>query len=128
MNFKPLCLFVTAVLFASGRVTADVPAPSSSPKPAASPLVGTWRVEFTNGVRQTCTIAEAEGRRATVTEPGREADGDVAPKDGSFLISYHDDRIERWTHVGPSFVVEHWFPATAFPAERPVLGIADHVK
>jgi hypothetical protein len=44
---------------------------------------------------------------------------------GSIVITFNDDRIERWTLVGKRSVVEHWFPGSRLPASTPVLGIAE---
>jgi hypothetical protein len=52
---------------------------------------------------------------------GREAAGHA--KDA--VITFNDDRVERWTAVGDRFVVEHWFPASRVPVVAPVLGIAE---
>ena len=49
-------------------------------------------------------------------------------KDGSVVIVYQDDRIERWTPVGKRMIVEHWYPGARFPAGGPVLGIADGAR
>jgi uncharacterized protein (TIGR03067 family) len=87
----------------------------------ASLPVGQWRVEFANGVAETCSI-QAEGT-AAVTEPQRTCAGKIGVQAGWFLISYDDDRVERWTPVGRNMVVEHWFPKTQFPSAKGVLGI-----
>jgi hypothetical protein len=52
----------------------------------------------------------------------------VTIKEGSAVIVLDDDRVERWFKVGKKWVVEHWFPAAAYPESRPVLGIAKGVK
>jgi hypothetical protein len=87
--------------------------------------VGIWKVDFTNGVVETCHIFEFDGGHAIVDEPRRKSRGTVEVKEGSFVIACHDDRVERWTPIGKRFVVEHWFPASGFPTAAPVLGIAD---
>ena len=100
------------------------PGPNNSPE-AALP-VGKWTVEFTNGVTEMCDIFKFDGGgHATVDEPRRKSRGTVAVKGGSVVITFNDDRVERWTSVGKRLVVEHWFPGSRFPTAPPVLGIAD---
>jgi formylglycine-generating enzyme required for sulfatase activity len=98
--------------------------PVNSPE-AALP-VGRWKVEFTNGVTEVCDIFDFDGGHVTVDEPRRRSRGTVVVKHGSAVITFRDDRTERWTSVGKRFVVEHWFPGSGFPAATPVLGIAEH--
>ena len=64
-------------------------------------------------------------RTASVTELQRTATGKEDVKDGSAVIVYDDDRVERWTQVGKRIVVEHWYPAAQFPSGKPILGIAE---
>jgi transposase len=87
---------------------------------------GKWNVEFTNGVKERCQIRT--DRRASVAEPLRTSNGKVEIKDGSVVIVYHDDRVERWTPVGKRMVVEHWHPGAPFPSGTPILGIADGAR
>jgi len=95
-------------------ILADPPAP-------AGPS-GKWKVRFANGVVETCGFEKGV---ATETEPLRQSTGTaMAQDDGSFVIAFGDDRTERWTAVGKRWVVEHWATSAAFPAGRPVLGIA----
>jgi len=60
----------------------------------------------------------------SVSEPRRSSRGKAEAKDGAVVVPFEDDRVERWTPVGERFVVEHWFPASAYPAGARVLGIA----
>jgi hypothetical protein len=90
-------------------------------EPPAPEITGKWRVEFANGVVETCAFDQG---RATEAEPLRQSTGKPLPTDGSFVIAFEDDRTERWTAVGKKWVVEHWFPSSAYPAGRPVVGIA----
>ena len=91
-----------------------------------SPLLGRWKVRFTNGVKERCNVnADAT---TSVTEPLRTAAGNAEVRGRSVVIFYEDNRVERWTSVGDRYVVEHWFPAATFETERPVLGIADREK
>src|SRR5262245_52734179 len=85
--------------------------------------VGKWHVEFTNGVTEVCVIGR--GGVAIVDEPQRRSRGRAASSGNAVVMTFNDDRVERWTQVGKRFVVEHWFPAAQFPAEGPVLGIAE---
>ena len=87
---------------------------------------GKWHVEFTNGVKEVCQIRK--DRTASVAEPLRTSNGKVEVKDGSVVIVYQDDRVERWTPVGKRMVVEHWYPSARFPSGTPVLGIADGAR
>jgi hypothetical protein len=89
---------------------------------------GKWNVEFTNGVTEVCDIFDFDGGHATVVEPRRRSRGTVVVKGGSVVITFHDDRVERWTAVGKRFVVEHWFPGSSFPTTQPVLGIAERTR
>ena len=87
---------------------------------------GKWNVEFTNGVKEVCEVRQ--DRTAYVAEPQRTSTGKVEVKDGSVVIVYQDDRVERWTPVGKRMVVEHWYPGARFPSGTPVLGIADGAR
>jgi hypothetical protein len=87
---------------------------------------GKWSVEFTNGVKERCEIRK--DRTASVAEPLRSSNGTVEIKDGSVVIVYQDDRVERWSPVGKRMVVEHWHPGAPFPSGTPVLGIADGAR
>jgi hypothetical protein len=100
-----------------------VPAPDAVISLDAALPVGEWNVEFTNGVTEVCVIGN--GRMAVVDEPRRRSRGTVAVNGASGVITFDDDRVERWTSVGKRFVVEHWFPGSQFPAATPVLGIAE---
>src|SRR5688500_9452864 len=82
-----------------------------------------WRVEFANGVVQTNEFMDYGV--ASVIEPRRRAGGDVKYEAGGAVVSYGDNRTERWTLVGSRFVVEHWAPSSAMWSERGVLGIAE---
>jgi WD40 repeat protein len=96
--------------------------------PAISPdglPVGRWEIEFANKVVESCEI-RSDGTVA-VAEPKRNSGGKVATEDGTIVIRFDDDRVERWTPVGRRMVVEHWYPAGEFQRAAPVLGIADLV-
>jgi hypothetical protein len=90
---------------------------------AEARLAGRWTVKFNNGVVESCGIGK--DRAASVRETRRNSAGKAEVRDGSLLIVYDDDRVERWTAVGRRAVVEHWFPGSAYPLRSPVLGIAE---
>jgi hypothetical protein len=126
-------LWIGACLIVSPGTHGDEPRPSPpgiapGRAPAARLPVGNWTVEFTNGVVQACDILEFDGGHIRVDEPGRRAPGTAVLQDGSILMTYHDDRTERWTAIGDRFVVEHWFPSSRYPTGNPVLGIAERVR
>jgi hypothetical protein len=100
----------------------DVSAKDSNSSEAVLP-VGTWRVEFSNGVIEECRIGN--GGESSVEEPRRRSNGMAVVKSDSVVITFNDDRVERWTSVGKRLVVEHWFPGSRYPTAPPVLGIAD---
>ena len=86
---------------------------------------GEWKIDFANGVSQVCRVRE-DGT-ATIAESQRISLGKAVVHDGSVVIVYEDDRIERWTPVGDRRVVEHWFPGSQFPTATPVFGIAERL-
>jgi hypothetical protein len=90
------------------------------------PVVGKWSVEFANGVRETCEV-KSDGT-SSVVEPLRSSPGKATVREKAVVIVSDDDRVERWTQVGRRMVVEHWFPASQFPAGTPVVGIADRAE
>ena len=85
--------------------------------------MGKWTVTFANGVVETCDV-RANGS-ASESEPNRSAAGKAEVKGNALVISFADNRFERWTTVDKRVVVEHFFPGTEFPAGASVLGIAD---
>jgi hypothetical protein len=107
------------------RALGCVAAPASDKiiSPEAALLSGKWDVEFSNGVTQVCEIGN--DATAVVNEPQRKSRGTVVVTGGSTVMTFHDDRVERWTAVGKRFVVEHWFPSSRFPTANPVHGIAE---
>jgi hypothetical protein len=92
---------------------------------SAGPTIpaGKWVVTFRNGVVETCKVGQ-DGM-VSVREPMRSSRGKGESKDDAIVVPFEDGRVERWTPVGKRFVVEHWFPASAYPAGARVLGIAD---
>ena len=84
--------------------------------------VGKWRITFANGVVEACHI-DPDGS-AQVAEPLRASPGRWKEVDGAVVVTFDDDRVERWKKVGPRWRVEHWYPAAAYPAGPPVVGTA----
>jgi hypothetical protein len=124
MNRLLPALLVGVALFAAQSYCADVPANDKAPRGALP--VGEWKVEFHNGVTEVCKIGN--GGESSVEEPRRRCVGMAMVKGGSVVITFGDDRIERWTPVGKKYVVEHWFPASEVPVTTPVLGIAERAQ
>jgi len=116
----PALLAAVALLIAVGT-WLDVPA-KDPPRESALP-VGKWKVEFANGVVEECRIGN--GGEAYVEEPRRRSGGNAVVQESAVVVTFHDDRVERWTPVGRRFVVEHWFPGSRVPTGTPVLGIAE---
>jgi hypothetical protein len=84
--------------------------------------VGKWRITFTNGVIETCEIGP-DGS-ASEAEPLRSSPGRWTEADGAVVVRFSDDRLERWKKVVDRWQVEHWCPSAAYPAGKPVVGIA----
>ena len=117
---------VWSVEFSRAEIEGAKAGPAQPPAPDAGLPLGKWSIEFANGVVEVCVVRE-NGTTA-VTEPNRSSEGKAKIQDGSPLLVFDDDRIERWTAVGQRFVVEHWFPATRFPPATPVLGVAERLR
>jgi hypothetical protein len=83
-------------------------------------------VTFSNGVIESCEV-RSDGS-ASESETLRSSEGKVSQQAGAIVVTFADDRVERWTAVDKRMVVEHWFPATAYPAGERVVGIADRVQ
>jgi hypothetical protein len=112
----------------SPRSNEESPGLKSEPVPMSEAClpIGMWSVKFANGVTEKCVICK-EGT-ATVVEPRRTSGGKAAVDSSSAVITFDDDRVERWTRVGKQFVVQHWYPGSRFPNGTPVLGIAERVQ
>ena len=93
---------------------------------ARSLPVGTWNVEFANGVTEVCWIGN-DGT-ASVDEPRRRSGGKAVVQGRSAVVTFDDDRLERWTWEGGRLVVEHWFPSSQFPTATPVVGVAKRTR
>lgn len=121
-------LLVSAVLLAGQDSSGKMPAHAAVPRhpvEAAWP-VGNWNVEFANGVKEVCDVFTYDGEgHAIVDEPLRRSRGLVASHGPSFVLTFNDNRVERWTPVGARYIVEHWFPGSEMLTATPVLGIAD---
>ena len=109
--------------FTREAVAAAVERPMSHGTRDAGLPVGKWSVEFSNGVAETCEI-RSDGT-AYVVEPLRTAGGKARVEESSVVITFDDDRVERWTAVGKRHVVEHWFPTSHFTTASPVFGISE---
>lgn len=114
-------MLATRLLTVAGAVLV-FPLTSAGDTPARGLPVGAWKVEFANGVVEKCRV-EKDGT-AFVSEPKRRSGGKATAQDGTVVIAFDDDRVERWTPVGRRVVVEHWYPAAQFPSGKPVFGIA----
>ena len=123
-------LLVGAAIVVAQDSCREAPAKEARPDTPETALpVGKWRVDFTNGVTELCDvfIFDDEGH-VTVEEPRRRSRGRLEVKGGSVVMTFNDDRVERWTPVGQRFVVEHWFPGSRLPTATPVLGIAERAR
>jgi hypothetical protein len=126
--FRTLILWVTAAVLSFPLASARaVPLPiakkQNHPRSTlASQIAGQWNVKFANGVKEVCKI-QINGV-AFVDEPLRKSSGKGMVRDGTIVIAFDDNRVERWKVEGKRFVVEHWFPGTQFPNGTPVRGIA----
>jgi len=91
--------------------------------------VGSWTIEFANGVVETCDLAK-EGK-VFVSEPNRRSFGKVNQsfKEG-LLLFFDDGRVERWTKVNQRIVVEHWATFDLYQDynQRPYMGIGEKMK
>jgi hypothetical protein len=121
---RPLLLAALALAFC---LSASARAPAPLPRRERDGLpVGRWTVRFDNGVVQTC---EVRGNGTIhVVEPHRNSGGKAVLAGRSVVITCDDDRAERWTRSQGRMVVEHWFPASAYPAGRAVRGVAERAR
>jgi hypothetical protein len=122
MSRLPLAA-VALLAFSMSAAPSDTP---GADRHAADLPVGRWSVAFANGVTEVCDIGN--GGEASVEEPRRRANGTAVVEGGSVVITFNDDRVERWTPVGRRFVVEHWYPASRLPTATPVLGIGERAE
>ena len=124
---RPLSFLLVCVVIVGGHdFRADAQAKDS---PEADLPVGEWKVEFANGVTELCDVFIFDGEgHATVEEPRRRSRGTVKVNGGSVVMTFNDDRVERWTSVGKRFVVEHWYPGSRPSTVTPVLGIAERTQ
>ena len=117
----PRLLSASLALFVSAIASAG-----NAPVPERSLPAGEWSIEFANGVVKTCAIRK-DGT-ASKSEPNPKSGGKAVDKDGALVITFDDDRTERWTRVGKRMFVEHWDPSSQYPCGKPVLGIADRER
>jgi hypothetical protein len=126
MSRAKLLLIAFAGLTLALSAAGDPPAPPvKNPSPDAR-FVGRWMLTFSNGVIESCEVHN-DGS-ASESETLRSSEGKVSQQGGVIVVTFADDRVERWTAVGKRMVVEHWFPAAAYPAGEKVVGIADRVQ
>ena len=111
--------FVLLVAFTVPLLLAAAPR-LKTPDPAHP--VGKWRITFTNGVIETCDI-HSNGTAAEA-EPLRSSPGKWKEVNGSVVVTFDDDRLERWKKDGDHWRVEHWCPVAAYPEGSPVVGVA----
>src|SRR5262249_55849283 len=104
----------TATIFASAAPRLRTPDPAHP--------VGKWRIVFANGGIETCDI-HPDGAAAEA-EPLRSSPGKWKEVDGTVVVTFDDDRVERWKKNEAGWQVEHWCPVAAFPANPPVVGTA----
>jgi hypothetical protein len=74
------------------------------------------------------SIPAQPSNRTSVVEEKRKSDGKAEIRSGVLVITFEDDRVERWTPVGRRMVVEHGCPASTFPAGPSVLGIGKRMR
>jgi len=111
---RPFIILTVLVGVAAGAPRLRTPDPDHP--------VGNWRIRFANGVIQTCQIAN-DGS-AAAAEPLRQSPGKWKVVGRTVVITFDDDRIERWTKADGGWTVEHWCPTSAFGRDRPVVGTA----
>lgn len=87
---------------------------------------GIWWTRFSNGVNQRNTMRQADCRGGN--DHGWSSQGNLDHDAGRIIVTYDDDRLERWTPVGHRMVVEHWHPASAYPDAKPIVGIAERTS
>jgi hypothetical protein len=126
MSRAKLLLIAFATLTLALSAAGDPPAPpAKNPGPEAK-FVGRWMITFSNGVVESCEVRN-DGS-ASESEPLRSSEGKVSQQAGAIVVTFADDRVERWTAVDRRMVVEHWPTAAAYPAGERVVGIADRVQ
>jgi hypothetical protein len=118
-----LLLLAVGILLTAQIPSAGAPLPFPKPIPRTGLPVGRWKIVFANGVVEQCRVGR--GGDAFVEEPLRRSPGTAVDRGGSVVITFTDDRVERWTPAGKHLVVEHWCPSSAFPTQTPVLGTAE---
>jgi hypothetical protein len=121
-----LLLIAFATLTLAFSAAGDPPAPPAKNPSPDTKFVGKWMVTFSNGVIESCEVRD-DGS-ASESETLRSSEGKVSNLAGAVVITFADDRVERWTAVDKRMVVEHWCPASAYPAGDKVMGIADRVQ
>jgi hypothetical protein len=117
-------VFVAALAFPA-TLLCTPPEPEIDARQTGLPI-GRWQIQFANGVLEICKIRQ--NGTTSVVEPKRASEGRVEIKDGSVLLTFRDQRIERWTWHGRQILVEHWCPGNEYPNAKPVRGLAERVR
>jgi len=90
----------------------------------ASNFAGTWRVRYTNGSARTYQV----GANDTVIFPAERRHGQLR-RGKNVLLQFGDGRLERWRLVNGRLLVQHWNPASSYPARPPkVTGVGVRVR
>ena len=126
MSRAKLLLIAFATLTLALSAAGDPPLPPAKNPDLDARYVGRWMVTFSNGVIESCEVGK-DGN-ASERETLRSSEGKVSQQAGAVVITFADDRVERWTAVDKRMVVEHWPSAAAYPAGDKVVGIADRVQ
>lgn len=123
-TFSARAVTLLVLLFAQGLAPGKPPGPAPARAPEAGLPVGTWRVEYANGITEVCEVGR-DGA-AVVVEPKRIGGGKAVVGGGAVVMVFENGRVQRWTPVGARYVVEHWFPRSQFPTTAAgVVGIAE---
>ncbi|MCI0359640.1 MAG: hypothetical protein L0211_14280 [Planctomycetaceae bacterium] len=88
---------------------------ASKPGPWAS-LAGSWKIAYANGAVRRYTIEE-EGSVVFVEEQRR---GTLAKRDRDVVLDFGDGKLERLGLVNETLLIEHFNPATSYPAGEPL--------
>lgn len=102
--------------------------PGTSPAERFARWTGRWNVEFSNGVHQVHELRKDHTAAVRNVARNWSSHGRIELQGNRLIITYVDDRVERWTPVGGRMVVEHWFRASRLPITPPVLGIGERAN
>jgi hypothetical protein len=101
-------------------LTGRKPPPDKLSFPLETPfeaIAGEWRIEYSNGSARGYKIDNTGG----VSYAGENMKGRIARRDGTLMLQFQgDDRLERLTlGADGRLFVEHWNPASDYPAKGP---------